>query len=195
MVDAISTLDDIVAIATLQFIIAVTTEKLIVTSITPEGIIALLTFQEVDTVVAVVDEDNDPSRRDLIDAARAEASGVPAVMGVAVRSIEAWTLGAVTALAAELRTTATRLRSKYAAPVEQLYEGSQKPELRSKQLLKALADELAHRPDCLELREAVAAATDIDELCHHCPAGFARFVADLRAHFPARPTPAHPTPA
>lgn len=148
-----------------------------------------------DTVVAVVDEDNDPSRRDLIDAARAEASGVPAVMGVAVRSIEAWTLGAVTALAAELRTTATRLRSKYAAPVEQLYEGSQKPELRSKQLLKALADELAHRPDCLELREAVAAATDIDELCHHCPAGFARFVADLRAHFPARPTPAHPTPA
>ena len=136
-----------------------------------------------DGVVAVVDEDNDPDRRTLPDAANQHAVGAPAVCGVAVRSIEAWTLGAVTALAAELRTTAARLRSHYVAPVEDLYEGSQKQHLRSKQLLNNLAENLAHRSDSLELRETVAATTDIDELCRSCPEGFARFAADLRACF------------
>lgn len=134
-----------------------------------------------DAVVAVVDEDNDPDRRALTEAAKHDTPGVPAVLGVAVRSIEAWTLGAMTALAAELGTTATRLRARYPAPVEHLYEGSNKEELRPKLLLRKLAEDTAHRGDSLELREKVAERSDIDELCRHCPDGFARFAADLRA--------------
>ena len=139
-----------------------------------------------DTVIAVVDEDNDPTRRDLVDAANQHAIGAPAVMGVAVRSIEAWTLGAPTALAAALGTTPAQLRDACpTCPVEQLYDSSGKHDQRPNALIERLAQKFAHRGDSLELRETVAAATDIDELRRSCPAGFARFAADLRAHFGA----------
>lgn len=144
-----------------------------------------------DAVVAVVDEDNDPTRHELIDTARTHAIGAPAIMGVAVRSIEAWTLGAPTALASALGTTPAQLKSAGpTCPIEQLYDGSGKPELRSKPLLDRLAKTFAHRSDSLELREDVAASTDIAELCKHCPTGFAPFADALRAHFGAHTPPA-----
>ena len=104
--------------------------------------------------------------------------------GVAVRSIEAWTLGARQALAEVLGTTVQELRRACPsiAP-EELYEGSGKQEHRPKALLDALANRFGHRGDSLELREQVAAQADIAELVMNCPEGFAPFVAALRTAF------------
>ena len=140
---------------------------------------------KLDGVVCVVDEDNDPGRRELLAMTQC-AQPCPLVCGVAVRSIEAWTLGAPTALAAVLGTTREKLRSKCpSVPVEQLYDGSGKQELRSKRLLGELARELGRSNDSLELREEVARQTDPAELCRGCAEGFAPFAASLREAFGA----------
>jgi hypothetical protein len=132
--------------------------------------------------VCVVDEDNDPSRRTL--SGTQGSASCPVVCGVAVRSIEAWTLGAPTALAAALGTTPEKVQHACpSARVEDLYEGSGKPELRSKQLLRKLATELGRCDDSLELREEVARRTDPDKLCRTCSQGFAPFAAGLREAF------------
>ncbi len=137
-----------------------------------------------DGAVCVVDEDNDPSRRAL--AGTQGSPSCPVVCAVAVRSIEAWTLGAPTALAGALGTTREKLRASCpSTPVEQLYEGSGKPELRSKRLLGQLARELGRTEDSLELREQVARDTDPGELCRSCPEGFAPFTVALRSAFGA----------
>ncbi len=138
-------------------------------------------------VVCVIDEDNDPSRREFPAQAQAHGNdGCPTVGGVAVRSIEAWTLGTPTALAEVLGTSRDKLRG--ACPtvaVEELYEGSGKQELRPKLLLDRLARRFANTDDSLELREQVADAADPQELCGTCPGGFAPFAAALRTAFGA----------
>jgi hypothetical protein len=137
-----------------------------------------------DGAVCVVDQDNEPSRHQLRAVQGSKAC--PVACGVAVRSIEAWTLGAPTALAEVLGTSPEKVRQLCpSARVEELYEGSGKPELRPKQLLRKLVTELGRRDDSLELREAVAKCTNPDELCRTCSQGFAPFVADLRAAFGA----------
>jgi hypothetical protein len=137
-----------------------------------------------DGSVCVVDEDNDPSRHQLSGVQGSKEC--PVVFGVAVRSIEAWTLGAPTALAGVLGTSPEKVRHVCpSARVEELYEGSGKPELRSKQLLRKLAMDLGRRDDSLELREEVAKCTDPDELCRTCSQGFAPFAAALREVFGA----------
>ncbi len=134
-------------------------------------------------VVAVVDEDHDAKRRELAGVTDA-GSQCPVVCGVAVRSIEAWTLGSPTALAEVLGTTREQLRSAYpTVPVEQLYEGSGKEELRPKRLLRSLSQKFARREDSLELREEVARLADVDELYKTCPDGFAPFAVNLRKTF------------
>lgn len=140
----------------------------------------------VDGIVGVVDEDNDPERRELPEVGRGLATEqCPIVCGVAVRSIEAWTIGATKALAEVLGVGVEELRR--ACPsvhVEELYDSSGKTELRSKALLKKLA-ELGRTTDGLKLREDVAERTDPAELCAACPSGFAPFAAQLRAVFGA----------
>lgn len=134
-------------------------------------------------LVCVVDEDNDPTRRDLPTTAHALATpACPIACGVAVRSIEAWTLGAPAALADVLGLPLDALRRTCGpTPPEHFYASSGKPELRSKDLLKRLD---AHaRP----IREDIADRTDPAALARTCPEGFAPFAAALRAAFGGPP--------
>lgn len=136
---------------------------------------------DLEGLVCVVDEDNDETRRDLPAAAHALASATcPIACGVAVRSIEAWTLGARKPLAEVLGISIDKLPK---TPPEAFYASSQKPELRSKDVLKGLAERRGG--DARSLREEVAERTDPDDLCRTCPAGFAPFAAALRATFGA----------
>ncbi|WAS96898.1 hypothetical protein [Nannocystis punicea] len=139
----------------------------------------------VDGLVCVVDEDNDRDRRGLPAAAHAHTSErCPIVCGVAVRSIEAWTLGARRAIAEALGTTPDMVaRTCPSGPVEDLYENTGDRSRRPKHILQRLAEELGRMTDSLELREEIARHTDPDELCVACPAGFAPFAAALRAAF------------
>lgn len=145
---------------------------------------------EVEGIVCVVDEDRRPERHEVPGQAHAIATErCPIVGGVAIRSIEAWTLGAVNALAEVLGTAAQEIR-RLCPPgqVEALYEGSGKKERQPKELLMKLARDFGHRRDSLELREEVAARTDIAELMRNCPEGFAPFARALRVAFgPAMP--------
>lgn len=136
---------------------------------------------ELDGLVCVVDEDNDSDRRGLPAVAHALASDAcPIACGVAVRSIEAWTLGARKPLAEALGIAVDALPKPHP---ESFYASSGKPELRSKDVLQGLA---RHRGgDARTLREDVAERTDPDDLCRTCPEGFAPFAAALRAAFGA----------
>ncbi|MCB9567472.1 MAG: hypothetical protein H6710_09740 [Myxococcales bacterium] len=136
-----------------------------------------------EAVIAVADRDGEPTRPDELAAAADEPHPVPTVCGVAIESIEAWTLGATTALAERLGLPLGNIKKKLPKPVETLYQSSGKREHRPKDLIAAIA-ELAHQRDSLELREAVAEQTDLQELERTCPEGFGRFAADLRRRFP-----------
>ncbi|MDO9018936.1 MAG: hypothetical protein Q8S73_00720 [Deltaproteobacteria bacterium] len=138
-------------------------------------------------LVAVIDRDNDDARTAALrDAcAQVHAPELPVVGGVAVNSIEAWTLGAPTALASALGVTPGQLTKKYQpGRVEALYQNSDEAAKRPKDLLMRLAQEFAHRPDGIQLRQEVAALTDVTELERHCPGGFAPFAAALRERLP-----------
>lgn len=139
----------------------------------------------VEGIVCAVDEDRKPERRELPGQAQALATERCAIVGgVAICSIEAWTLGAATALANVLGTTAQEVRRACpSGQVETLYEGSGKQDRQPKGLLDDLARRFGRRPDSLELREEVAECTDIGELTTSCPEGFAPFAAALRAVF------------
>jgi len=139
----------------------------------------------VEGIVCVVDEDKKPGRRQLPgEALELTTERCPIACGVAVRSIEAWTLGARQALADVLGIKAQELRRACpSGPIEELYEGSDKQERRPKALMEALARRFGHRRDSLELREEVAERTDIAELSAACPEGFAPFTGALRAAF------------
>ncbi|MCY1008192.1 hypothetical protein OV079_22055 [Nannocystis pusilla] len=150
----------------------------------------------VDGLVCVVDEDNDPERRNLPDVLHVHASErCPIAAGVAVRSIEAWTLGARTALAQALRTKVDMVEKTCpSSSVEELYEGAGDRSRRPKHILQRLADELARMKDSLELREEIASLTDPDELCKACPIGFAPFAVAVRAAFGPPPVVVGSTP-
>jgi hypothetical protein len=139
----------------------------------------------VDGLVCVVDEDNDPDRRGLPDSIHVHASErCPIAAGVAIRSIEAWTLGARTALAQVLGAKKNLIEKTCSSGhIEEFYESAADPSRRPKHILQRLAEELGHVKDSLELREEIASLTDPDELCEACPLGFAPFAAALRAAF------------
>jgi hypothetical protein len=105
---------------------------------------------------------------------------LPVVCALAVESIEAWTLGAPGALADELGLEPSTLRRHYdPGRVEVLHEGIGKAEKQPKALLEQIASEV-HRRDGLDLRESVAAKTNVDELTRNCPEGFGVFCKELR---------------
>jgi hypothetical protein len=103
------------------------------------------------------------------------------VCGLAVESIEAWTLGAPEALAEELAVDVEQVRALYPAGVgvEELYENSGKEQHRPKRLLQRIA-QLKHRNDTTAFRQAVAERTAVVALENVCERGFAPFAKKLR---------------
>ena len=96
--------------------------------------------------------------------------------GLAIESIEAWTLGAPDAIAEELGVTAEAVNQLYprGIHVEDLFEGSGKEHHRPKKLLERIA-QLKHRQDSTDFRQAIAERTDVTALEQACPQGFAPF--------------------
>lgn len=151
---------------------------------------ALLATRRFDCVatVAVADCDRNAERaaqlQEGADRARAMFPKHPTVWGLAIESIEAWTLGAPEALAEELGISPKSIEAEYPAgiKVEALYENSGKPDHRPKALIERIA-QLKHRHDSAEFRAAVAARTDVVRLASVCPEGFAPFAERIRKEF------------
>lgn len=137
-------------------------------------------------LVLVVDNDgkDDEDRLEKLKECKPLAAGQPVVAcGLAVQSIEAWTLGAPEAIATVLGVGVGTVRKEYPGPhVETLLENSGKEEQRPKGLVSRLA-QLGHREDTIEFRREVAEQTDIAALERACPAGFAPFAEELRVAF------------
>ncbi len=138
--------------------------------------------------VCVSDQDGDTDRPTALQ--RGKQTGLAQVgahhaiaVGVAVESIEAWTLGAPEAIAEELDLPLARVQSALPSKhVESLRESSGKDEHRPKALISRLAA-LVHREDSTALRCAVAARTNIDSLRRACPEGFDAFARELKNAF------------
>lgn len=135
--------------------------------------------------VAVADQDGRTERSARLEEGVSRASQLfpsyPACYGIAIESVEAWTLGAPEAIAAVLGVDISLVRAQYprGAHVESLLNRSGKAEHRPKQLLERIA-QLGHMHDCTEFRETVAGRTEIPTLEVACPHGFAPFTAQLR---------------
>jgi hypothetical protein len=108
-----------------------------------------------------------------------------AVCGVAFQSVDAWTLGARTSLAAELGVTVEALRQYYPAKhIEELSNQSGKEDHQPKAILEQIAS--SHRRSAnTDFRTAVAERTEIEELEKECPKGFKPFAHDIRRAFGA----------
>jgi hypothetical protein len=135
--------------------------------------------------VCVADQDRDPDRLVQLEAGSERGRKLfpnhPVACGVAVESVEAWTLGVPEAIAAELRIDPQAVRQEYPHfRIEELYEKSGKPEHRPKALLERIAA-LGDQEDCTTLREAVALRTDIGALEVACKEGFKPFADQLRS--------------
>ncbi len=139
-------------------------------------------------IALIHDRDKDEARLALMEAGKVDGDqqvdpGHKSVCAVAVESIEAWILGAPSALASELGKSIKDVTDHYKPHrVEELYENSAKVERRPKVLLAKIA-ELAHRQADTPFRIAVAEKTDIDELKQHCPEGFKPFAEALAKSF------------
>lgn len=109
-----------------------------------------------------------------------------AVCGLAVQSVEAWTLGVPAAIAAQLDAPENEIRKHYKpSEVESFNRNDGKPERRPKELLEQIAASKNHE-DGADWRQQIAELTDPDELCRHCPDGFKPFAEKLRAAFGPR---------
>jgi hypothetical protein len=113
----------------------------------------------------------------------AATEGIRVVCGLAVESIESWTLGAPQAIAQVLDFEERVVRGAYPkAHVETLLTSSGKEEHRAKALVRRLAL-LGHREDGQDFRREVAELTDVVALERDCPTGFGAFAVSLRAAF------------
>lgn len=140
-----------------------------------------------DGTVCVADRDRDAGRLHELQTGRERGLSLltaphAVVCAVAVESIEAWTLGAGSALSQTLSIPRAELARRLPSDLESLSEGSGKPERRPKGLLAALC-EGAQVQDCADLRARIAEATDIPELARACSQGFAPFVRALKDAF------------
>ncbi|MBI4568312.1 MAG: hypothetical protein HY719_07930 [Planctomycetes bacterium] len=109
--------------------------------------------------------------------------------GVVVQSIEAWTIGAVDALAREVGVSVKTLTTKYpeVAQPESLHQEKETGDMRaSKPLLQEIARSCGQDADTA-FRERVARTTNVDKLAKTCPLGFRPFLEQLREHFNAEP--------
>jgi hypothetical protein len=138
--------------------------------------------------VVVADRDGEASRQaeleQGVDRARELFPDHPATWGLAVESVEAWTLGVPDKIAEELSVDVKLVQERYprGPHVESLSERSGRLDHRPKQLLERIA-QLKHRHDSTEFREAVAERTDVGTLAQACPQGFGPFAERLRRAF------------
>jgi hypothetical protein len=145
-----------------------------------------------EATITVADRDGKVERYDELLAGVNRASEIfpkhPIVWGLAVESVEAWTLAAPEAIADELGVDVQLVKRQYpaGASVEALSERSGKREHRPKQLLDRIA-QLKHRHDSAEFREAVAVRTEVAALVRACPIGFAPFAEQVRRAFGGSP--------
>ncbi len=135
--------------------------------------------------VVVADRDRNNSRQSELEEgigrARQLFPQLLSVWGLAVESVEAWTLGVPEKIAEELGVDVKLVRQQYprGVDVESLSETSGKPDHRPKKLLERIA-QLKHRQDCTEFRQAIAERTEVAALSQACPKGFAPFAEQLR---------------
>jgi hypothetical protein len=141
--------------------------------------------------ICVTDRDGDETRLGSMEEGIERGKSVVGnehrvVCGVAVESVESWTLGAPVAMASVLNEPKANILKFYApTAVEEFNQCSGKQEKRPKHLLKSIA-EGKHKKDCVEWREEIANATDLDELCENCKIGFEPFRRKLVATFGPR---------
>jgi hypothetical protein len=153
--------------------------------------IVLSVQQGCEGTVCVVDRDQDSDRLPAMEEGRERglklvAEAHLAACGVAQESIEAWTLGAPTALSLVLGETIERILEHYRpADVEEFHENSGKVEKRPKSLIARIAAIKWHDANT-EFRQRVAEQTDIVELGRNCPKGFKPFADKLKAAFGPR---------
>jgi hypothetical protein len=156
-----------------------------------ESALLLAMREHCDGTVCVYDNDRDDQRMASMEDGAARAAAIfttphAVVCGVAVESIEAWTLAAPDAIAAAHGVALQQIQQLYKLrDVESLYQKSGKPEHRPKDILGQVAA-LAHREDSSDFREMVAHQTDIDSLKDACPKGFKPFAEKLVAAFGSR---------
>lgn len=138
--------------------------------------------------IAVADADGDAQRR-LASLKSGQQSiqksdpSHPVAVGVAVESIEAWTLGDSRAIATILELEHSEVERQYRpSRVEELNNNSEKPEKQSKVILKRLA-EMKHRAASTDFRVEVAERSDPATLRQNCPLGFAPFADELKMRF------------
>lgn len=142
--------------------------------------------------VAVADRDGPQGAARLDDLqagrSRSHSNGSPVhpiAVGIAIESIEAWTLGDPQAVASVLNVAVTEIGKHYKeSRVESYYEKSGKVEHRPKEILKRVAA-LGHREPHDELRAEIANQSNLQTLERNCPNGFAPFAADVRQNFPS----------
>jgi len=136
--------------------------------------------------VVVADRDGRESRQaeleEGVERGRRQFPRHKIAWGLAVESVEAWTLGVPDKLAEELGVDVKLVHQQYppGVHVESLSERSGKPEHRPKQLLQRIA-QLKHRNDSTAFRQAIAERTDVAVLEQACPQGFAPFAKMLRS--------------
>jgi hypothetical protein len=142
--------------------------------------------------ICIADRDRDADRLVALAAGTSQVAELPGcrnhriVSGVAVESIEAWTLGSPEAIAKALGLEGSQVRTLYprGIDVESLWQQSGKEEHRPKRLLEQIT-QLKHRDDDGEFREAVAQLTEPLDLERACPSGFGPFAKRLREVFSA----------
>lgn len=139
--------------------------------------------------VCVVDQDGERERLGAVERGRLAGLALVdgnhrAACGVAVESIEAWTLGAPEAIAAELEVPVEQVHGEYpkGVAIEALKESSGKPEHRPKDLLAEVC-KLGRRAPDADFRRAVAQRCEVEKLMKRCPEGFAPFAQSVRDAF------------
>jgi len=149
--------------------------------------IALAVKNQCDGTVCVADQDRDTDRLPAMnEGVSAAGSDHRIVCGVAIESIEAWVLGAPTAIASVLTVAVAEVQKHYRLKdVEDLYQNSDKAERRPKDLLDRIA-EVKHQTAGTSFRHEVAQRADVAELERNCSQGFKPFADKLRAAFGPR---------
>jgi hypothetical protein len=142
-----------------------------------------------DGTICVADADTAPEdcreqmQQGLAEGLEKVGSGYVAAYGMAFQSVDAWTLGACSAVAEELGVEVGALRPYYPSkPIEELSNQSGKEEHQPKTILERICSSCGRFADTA-FRTAVAERTEIGELEKECPRGFKPFTTEVRRAF------------